>query len=202
MPVGTEYSRAVPHIWHKKFVELPLNGNMGVGIAEASQQGTQCPGSVWGLVFAPKAVRNYTSWNMPVPGDWDGTSSLVFRYQWCQRVAGDEKDAICIWTLHHWACQDWDNILGSKYVTQHATHTYGDEGTTNFCMHCGTFELDLTGGTYGTLSSGHTLFLDFGMPQGVSGAATALLFRASVEYMARFVGPSDTIPTTTNKEGG
>jgi hypothetical protein len=139
---------------------------------------------------------------MPVPGDWDGTSQFVFRYQWFQKNAGDEKDATAIYNLTHWVVEDWDNVLGDKHVLQSATHVYGDEGTTSFAMHCGTFEMDLTGGTFATVSEGHTLFMTLWSPQSVADLATCCVFRTCVEYMAQWVGPSAAIPTTLNKEGG
>jgi hypothetical protein len=201
MPLGTEYSRAVPHIWHKKFVGLPLNYLAGGGVSWVAVAGTQSAGSVYGLIFAPKSIKNFTNWAVAVPGDWDGTSNFVLRFAWVQRPEGDRSGTPCHWTLHHWVCEDWDNVVGSKTVTQHATYTYGDEATTNNCMHCGTFEMDLTGGTFGTVGAGNTLFMTFQMPVGVTDAGTALLFRAEVEYMARYTGPSDALYTTQDKRG-
>ena len=192
----------MPHIWHKKFLPLPLNAGLGGGVGYAAIAGTPNVGSVYGLLFAPKAIKNFTNWAVSVPADWDGTSSFVLRYAWAQKNSGDEKDGTCLWTLHHWVCQDWDNVVGSKSVTTHATFTYGDEGTTDYCMHCGTFEMDLTGGTFGTVDTGYTLFMTFQMPTGVSGAATALLFKAEVEYMAHVTGPGDAAYSTQDKRGG
>ena len=204
MPIGTEYSRAVPHIWHKKFINLPLNSLAGAGVSWGAVKGTQSLGTAHGLVFRPGAIKNFTDWAVPVPADWDGTSNFVLRYAWAQRPDGDRKGTSCYWTLHHWVCQDWDNPVGSKTVSQYATFTYGDEGTTCSCMHCGTFQIDLTGGTFGTVDTGHTLFMTFQMPVGPVGAdgGTALLFRADVEYFARYTGPSNAAYTTQDKRGG
>ena len=202
MPVGTEYSRAVPHIWHKKFISLPLNNDAGGGAKWGVVSGTQSLGSVYGLSFAPETTKNFTNWAVPVPADWDGTSNFVLRFAWVQYPGGDRQGTPCYWTLHHWVCQDWDNAVGSKTVTQHATFTYGDEGTTNNCMHCGTFGMDLTGGTFGTVGAGNTLFMTFQMPQSVEDAGTGLLFRANVEYMANHTGPSDAAYTTQDQRGG
>lgn len=192
----------MPHIWHKKFLPLLLTENAGGGAAWGAITGTQSIGSVYGLIFAPKAVKNFTNWAVSIPGDWDGTSNFVLRYVWAQKNSGDEKDGTCFWTLHHWVCQDWDNPVGSKSVTTHATYIYGDEGTTDHCMHCGTFEMDLTGGTFGTVSSGHTLFMTFQMPVGATSAATAMLFGAGIEYMAHVTGPGDAAYSTQDKRGG
>jgi hypothetical protein len=201
MPIGTEYSRAVPHIWHKKFIELGLETDRG-NAGWAAMSGTQNVGTVRGLVFKTTAIKVFTAWAVPIPADWDGTSNFILRHAWAQLPEGDQSAAICYWTLHHWVCQDWDNPVGSKNVTQYATYTYGDEGTTNYCMHCGTFEMDLTGGTFGTVGVGHTLFMNLQMPTAVSPAGTALLFRADVEYMARYTGPGDTSYDTQDKRGG
>ena len=204
MPIGTEYSRAVPHIWHKKFIDLPLNSDSGGGVSWNRATGTQTLGTVAGLLFKPAPAKNYTNWAVSVPADWDGTSNFILRHAWAQWPEGDQKTTTCYWTLHHWVCRDWDNPVGSKTVTQHATYAYGDEGTTNYCMHCGTFQMDLTGGTFGTVDTGHTLFMTFQMPQGPVGedGGTALLFRADVEYFARYTGPSNAAYTTQDKRGG
>jgi hypothetical protein len=199
--IGTEYGRAVPHIWHKKFIELDLTGDRG-NPAWIFLTGTQGLGTACGLLFKTTTVKQWMSWAVSVPGDWDGTSNFIFRHAWAQKPTGDQSGAICYWTLHHWVCQDWDNPIGSKTVTQHATYTYGDEGTTNHCMHCGTFEMDLTGGTFGTVGVGNTLFMTLQMPTSVSPAGTAIMLRANVEYMANFTGPSDLAYTTQDKRGG
>ena len=199
MSYGTEMSAARIWSWHKKTMELSFHEDRGGGVAWGHVEGTQNDGTVYGLIFKPAAIKNFTCWAVPVPEDWDGTSIFKLRYFYCQNTAGDFKDGTFVWTLHHWVCQDWDNPIGSKSVTTHATRVIGDEGTTNYCMHCGTFQMDLTGGTFGTVDVGHTLFMTLQMPQGASGLGTALLYRAQVEYMSGFSGASGRSLDTEDK---
>ena len=200
MGFGTDHGRAVPYIWHKKSIDLPLDASRG-GAYFGALSGTQNDGSVYGLVFYPDPTKNKTTWSAWMPGDWDGTSAWVFRLSWAQHTAGDQKDAVCLWNFNYWVCQDWDNPVGSKSVAQTATYTYGDEGTTNHCMHCGTFEMDFTSGTYGTVAAGNTLFMQLWMPPGAAGYATAIVLNAAVEYMAGVTGPSGVALTTQDKRG-
>ena len=200
MGFGTDHGRAVPYIWHKKAIDLPLNNDRG-NVAFISMAGTQNAGTLRGLMFSPLVIRRFTCWTADVPGDWDGTSSFVLRLQWAQWPAGSQKGGTCLWNLNYWVCQDWDNPIGSKSVAQTATFIYGDEGTTNYCMHCGTFAMDFTGGTFGTVAPGNTLFMDLWMPQAVATVGSAFLFRATVEYMAGVTGPSGAALTTQDKRG-
>lgn len=199
MPAGTEYSRARPHIWHKKIWPLRQNTDFGDGLANVTLAGTQNDASYRGIFFRPK--DDWVSYTMPVVGDWDGTSAFVFRHSWAQYGAGDQKDGTVAWQLSYWVCQDWDNPVGSKSVALQATYVYGDEGTTNYCMHCGTFQMDLTSGTFGTVGVGNTLFMELKMLTGDANHGSAVLLDNWVEYMARVTGQSDAVYAAQDKRG-
>ena len=199
MPVGTEFSRAVPHVWHKKFWPLEHVAALGVGVSGSTLSGTQNTGSYRGVFFEPD--ENYLTYAMPVLGDWDGTSAFNFRWSWAQYGSGDQKDATVAWQLSYWVCQDWDNAVGSKSVVNQATYVYGDEGTTNYCMHAGTIQIDLTSGTYGTIGVGNTLFMELRLLTGDANHGSAVIINQWVEYMARYTGPGNALYTTQSKDG-
>lgn len=194
-----------PHIWHKKFIELPIDLEHATGETGAYLTSTACPGTVFGLVMQPWVIvkQPRTYWTAPVPTDWDGTSKMNLRLTWAQYPAGNFKDGTYNLRLLYWVAQDWDTMHGTKSVELSATMFIGDEGTTSYCMHCGTFEIDLTSGTFGTVSVGHTLYMNF--MQAINGApgplGTIALLRAQLEYMAGYVGPTAIKYSTQDKRG-
>jgi len=196
-----------PHIWHKKFLELPLDysADRTPGCGEEKLTSTACPGTVFALTMQPWTVikKARVMWTAPVPTDWDGTSNIVLRLTWAQYPTGDFKDGTFNLRFLYWVAQDWDSPHGTKSTALSATTVIGDEGTTSYCMHNGTWAMDLTSGTFGTVSPGHTLFMEF--QQAINGApgplGTLALLRASLEYMAHYVGPTAVKYDTQDKRG-
>ena len=200
MGFGTDHGRAVPYIWHKKVINLPLNIDRASGPSWLSLTGTQCGGTIRSLLFL--GDNNKLSDSFYVPGDWDGTSNFVLRLNWSQYPPGSQKDATMAWRLQYWVVEDWGNPVGSKSVSMTATWAYGDEGTTNYALHNGTFAMDFTGGTFGTVGAGQTVFFQIERPAaGGSWAAISALHSMGVEYMAGVTGPSGAALTTQDKRG-
>ncbi|MBU8871374.1 MAG: hypothetical protein KOO60_10970 [Gemmatimonadales bacterium] len=196
--IGTEFSRAVPHIWHKKHWQLPRNEYFGDTSGKLPISGTQGIGTYAGILFEP---GDWMSYSMPLLSDWDGTSSYVFRHTWSQSGSGDKSAATVVWQMNYWLAEDWANPIGSNVVTIQATYVYGDEGTTNYCMHGGTFQMDLTGGTFGTAATGQTLFMNLSLVTGGTDAGSALVVNNWVEYMAHVTGPSNALSSAQDKRG-
>jgi len=185
MPIsGTDYSGARRIEYVKKRVPLPVIDENSDALVTGTIVGTAAyAGSYYGCLLIPYPVEVSMYWNTLLPLDWDGTSSVVFRWFWTQWPGGDLKDATAHFNFRYWVVQDYFTAMATKVSEATYTCVYGDEGTNSFGLHCGTFEMDLTGGTFGTVSAGHRLFMELSM-HGTIGVswATACMIDAYVEY--------------------